>query len=144
MDHDDMRAGDSDRQVVAERLKTALDEGRLDRGEYDERLRKTYAAKTYGDLNGLLDGLPGVVPSPQARSQAYQAPAAAPPPAEPRGNGLGFMAGGLGIFLLCTLIWLLTSIGSGFYYFWPVWTLFPFLLAVIARFAGGGSRGQNR
>ena len=44
MGRDEMRAGDADRQAVADRLKTALDEGRLDLNEYDERLQKTYAA----------------------------------------------------------------------------------------------------
>lgn len=57
-----MRAGDSDRQAVVDQLKTALDEGRLDLSEYDERLQRTYAAKTYEDLDGLLDDLPGTVP----------------------------------------------------------------------------------
>ena len=50
-----MRAGDADRQAVADSLKPALDEGRLDLHEYDERLQRAYAAKTYGDLDGLLD-----------------------------------------------------------------------------------------
>src|ERR687885_815865 len=47
----DMRASDADRTVVAERLQTALDEGRLSLTEYDERLQQTYAARTYGDLD---------------------------------------------------------------------------------------------
>ena len=62
-----MRAGDADRQAVADKLRGALDEGRLDLHEYDERLQRAYAAKTYGDLNGLLDDLPDTVPA--SRSQ---------------------------------------------------------------------------
>ena len=57
-----MRAGDADRQAVADKLRGALEEGRLDLHEYDERLQRAYAAKTYGDLNGLLDDLPDTVP----------------------------------------------------------------------------------
>ena len=38
--------------AVADRLRVALDEGRLDLHEYDERLQRAYAARTYGDLDG--------------------------------------------------------------------------------------------
>jgi hypothetical protein len=70
-----MRAGDGDRKAVADQLKTALDEGRLDLSEYDERIQRAYAAKTYADLDGLLDDLPGTVPVQQSQIQ----------PAAPRG-----------------------------------------------------------
>ena len=53
-----MRAADADRERVAERLRAALEEGRLDLHEYDERLQGAYAAKTYGDLDALLTDLP--------------------------------------------------------------------------------------
>jgi hypothetical protein len=55
---DQMRASDADRERVVERLRAALQEGRLDLGEYDERMQRAYAAKTYGDLDGLLTDLP--------------------------------------------------------------------------------------
>ena len=58
MGRDEMRAADADRQAVADKLRAALDEGRLDLHEYDERLQRAYAAKTYGDLDGLLTDLP--------------------------------------------------------------------------------------
>src|SRR5262245_47581179 len=56
----DLRAGDADRERVAERLRTALDEGRLNLYEYDERLRDAYAAKTYSELDALVGDLPSV------------------------------------------------------------------------------------
>ncbi|MFD0817862.1 DUF1707 domain-containing protein, partial [Micromonospora zhanjiangensis] len=67
MERGEMRAGDADREKVAEQLRTALGEGRLDLPEYDERLQRAYAARTYADLDGLLDDLPGTVPPAQAR-----------------------------------------------------------------------------
>src|SRR6201995_109310 len=85
MGREGMRAGDSDRQAVADQLKRALDEGRLDLSEYDERLQQVYGAKTFGDLDGLLDALPGTVPPQHSQVQPV-APAvspvqdAAPPP----------------------------------------------------------------
>ena len=45
-----------------ERLRGALDEGRLSLGEYDDRLKETYAARTYGDLDVILTDLPGLRP----------------------------------------------------------------------------------
>ena len=64
---EDLRAADVDRQFVAERLKGALDEGRLDLHEYDERLQNVYAAKTYGDLDKVLADLPGFTPTAQSQ-----------------------------------------------------------------------------
>ena len=49
-DRPDMRASDADRQEVVERLRGALDEGRLKMDEYLERMGLAYEAMTYGDL----------------------------------------------------------------------------------------------
>jgi hypothetical protein len=147
MGRDEMRAADSDRQAVADKLKKALDEGRLDLTEYDERLQKTYAAKTYGDLNGLLDDLPNVAPAPVPQAEPVPQNAA-PSPMGPHHNqlmklGLGGMGG---VFVLCTVIWLATSIGSGhMQYFWPVWLLIPVALGILGRIGeGGGRRDRGR
>jgi hypothetical protein len=45
-----LRISDADRQRVAEVLRDAAAEGRIDLDELDERLEQTWAAKTYGDL----------------------------------------------------------------------------------------------
>ncbi|MEV6343327.1 DUF1707 domain-containing protein [Actinoplanes sp. NPDC051851] len=55
---DTMRAADADRRQIADQLKSALDEGRLDLGEYDERLQRAYAARTYAELLPLVGDLP--------------------------------------------------------------------------------------
>lgn len=59
---EDQRAGDSDRKQVAERLRVALDEGRLDLSEYDERLQQSFAAKTFAELDQLTADIPGTAP----------------------------------------------------------------------------------
>lgn len=146
MGRDEMRAADSDRQAVADKLKLALDEGRLDLGEYDERLQRTYAAKTYGDLSGLLDDLPGSPPA--IHPQAAPAPqAAAPAPvASSRGGQLvkAWLGGFGGTFVLCTVIWLVTSIGSGHLtYFWPVWLLIPMVLGALGQLGGRDRYGRR-
>ena len=53
-----LRAADADRHEIAERLKAALDEGRLSLAEYDERVRDAYGARTYADLLVLVADLP--------------------------------------------------------------------------------------
>lgn len=58
-----MRISDSDRQNAANRLRAALNEGRLPVGEYDDRLGRLYQAVTYGELAGLFADLPSPVPS---------------------------------------------------------------------------------
>jgi Domain of unknown function (DUF1707) len=52
------RAGDADREAVADRLRIAAGDGRIDLAELDERLTQAYAAKTYGQLQVLVADLP--------------------------------------------------------------------------------------
>lgn len=53
-----MRVSDADRHQVAEVLRRAAGEGRLDLEELEERLEHAFAAKTYGDLAPLVRDLP--------------------------------------------------------------------------------------
>ena len=142
-----MRAGDSDRKAVADQLKSALDEGRLDLSEYDERLQKTYAAKTFGDLNGLLDDLPGTVPLERSQVQpvAARAPVAAVDEQPTESSWLPRYLGPYGgVFLVCVLIWLITSVSAGhLVYFWPVWMAIPLILGFFG-FWGGHNRDSRR
>ena len=145
MGREGMRAGDSDRKAVADQLKTALDEGRLDLSEYDERLQQTYAAKTFADLDGLLDDLPGTVPPQQSQVQpAAPAGAPAPAPAHSVAAQWARWTGPYGgAFLVCVLIWAVTSASAGhLVYFWPVWMLIPIVLGVGGQWFGY-SHGQS-
>src|SRR5690348_12069148 len=139
MGRDEMRAGDADRKAVADQLKTALDEGRLDLSEYDERLQRTYGAKTFGDLHGLLDDLPGTVPVANSQLQPAPPPAPAPAPAAPGVSGeqvARWLGPYGGVFLVCVLIWLITSVAAGHLaYFWPVWLLIPMVLGVVGQYS---------
>ena len=53
------RAADADRERVVEMLNKAYGEGRLSIEEFDERMGRAYEAKTYGDLDRLVEDLPG-------------------------------------------------------------------------------------
>jgi|SRR4051812_5680117 len=146
MGREDMRAGDVDRKAVADQLKTALDEGRLDLGEYDERIQRAYAAKTFRDLDGLLDDLPGTVPVQQSQVQPAApvgVPASTTRP-RPTGNQVAHWVGPYaGVILVCVVIWLITSVTAGHLtYFWPVWMLIPLIFGVFGQMFGqGGSTG---
>jgi Domain of unknown function (DUF1707) len=53
-----IRVSDSERNAVAELLGQHYADGRLDQAEFDDRVSRTMAAKTRGDLQGLFDDLP--------------------------------------------------------------------------------------
>src|SRR3954447_6868372 len=77
-DPSQLRISDSDRHRVAEVLRTAAGEGRLDLEELDQRLEATYAARTYADLVPITLDLPA---HPHARPVAT--PAATSPQVVP-------------------------------------------------------------
>jgi len=54
----ELRASDADRERVAEVLRDALAEGRLDMEEFTERLETTFKARTYGELAPITRDLP--------------------------------------------------------------------------------------
>jgi hypothetical protein len=53
------RASDADRELVADRLRHATAEGRLSPDELEERLEAVFTARTYGELDAVVDDLPG-------------------------------------------------------------------------------------
>jgi hypothetical protein len=53
-----MRISDAERKEVTDTLSRHYADGRLDTTEFDERVGKVIAAKTRGDLAGILDDLP--------------------------------------------------------------------------------------
>src|SRR3712207_9571699 len=88
-----MRAADAARAAVAAQLGEQMSAGRLTVVEYDERLARAYAARTYGELEELTADLPRPAAQPPAPAPVEQHPAAthgwqhggwsggAPPPA---------------------------------------------------------------
>ncbi|OEJ26710.1 hypothetical protein AS594_21665 [Streptomyces agglomeratus] len=54
----EMRASDAERERVAEVLREAVAEGRLDMEEFDQRLDAVYKARTHGELEPLVRDLP--------------------------------------------------------------------------------------
>ena len=59
-----MLASHQDRDRAVEYLTTAFAEGRMAKEEYDARMGQALAARTYADLDVLMDDLPGAQPPP--------------------------------------------------------------------------------
>jgi hypothetical protein len=88
----ELRAGDADRDRVAQVLRDAAGEGRLTLEELDERLDAVYAAKTYADLEPLTRDLPatGTSAAPAPQSGADWRPIDGAPSWS---TGIGIMSG---------------------------------------------------
>ena len=73
--HASMRASSADRERAVDVLKAGFAEGRLTQDEYNDRMGRAYAARTYGDLAALTADLPtGPLPLPALPVPAYQPP----------------------------------------------------------------------
>ncbi len=143
-DRQHMRASDADRQQVIDRLRAALDEGRLKMEEYVDRMGLASQAVTYGDLAPLCADLPesGAVARPDPRPPA---PAAAPPPpAVARRRGMPTALKVLwtiwGAAVSVNLvIWFIVSVSvHHLIYLWPVWVAGPLGAVLLAVSVGVG------
>jgi hypothetical protein len=73
----ELRASDTDRERVADALREAAGQGRIDMDELEERLEAVYAAKTYGELLPITRDLPADGATPRLVSSASAMPVAA-------------------------------------------------------------------
>ncbi|GAA4571381.1 DUF1707 domain-containing protein [Micromonospora coerulea] len=153
---DGMRAADADRQETADRLRAALDEGRIDLYEYDERLQRAYGAKTYGELGEVLADLPGPAPAERSALAPRQpGPAGvAPVPVAPASGAPGTGTTGwllevwtpwLRVAAILTAIWVLSAVGAReLNFYWPVWAIGPWGAVLLIRTANGLAGGEPR
>jgi Domain of unknown function (DUF1707)/Domain of unknown function (DUF4190) len=73
--HASMRASSADRERTVDVLKAGFTEGRLTQDEYNDRMGRAYASRTYGELMALVADLPAG-PLPGWPVPAYDAPPA--------------------------------------------------------------------
>jgi hypothetical protein len=150
----EMRVSDRERQAAADRLKGALEEGRLDFAEYDHRLGLAYGSTTYGDLDQLFADLPSAPPAPVA-VRAAAAPAAPAARRQPDALARGFAGLPIALKILWSIwgtamainltVWTLVGVGNGeLTYFWPIWLLVPGAALAGATFATNAVRGAHR
>ena len=144
MPEPDLRAADADRAAVASALGTHMADGRLTVDEYDERLARAYAARTYGELDQLTADLPGGHPRAEAVRREHPHPVSACGPGSWNRGGHDGSAW-LRTALIVLTIWAITSIGSGaFLYFWPIWVIGPWGAILLARTLSGGNIRRQR
>jgi hypothetical protein len=137
-DRELMRASDADRQQVVDRLRAALEDGRLKQEEFTERMGLAYQAVTYGDLAKLLADLPPASPQPEPR--LAPAPAASPAAAAKRSVFADLPTPlkalwtiWLAAVSINVVIWVLVVGTSGhFIYPWPLWVAGPYGAALLA------------
>ncbi|GAA3120836.1 DUF1707 domain-containing protein [Planomonospora alba] len=122
-----MRASDDDRDKVASVLREHYAQGRLTVEEFDERLERLYASKTYGELAVLTSDLPGV----DLRSLPEVPSGRRPERPDPgRSQKTALLAMWTPWAVAGTVNWVVWfSIGAGdgfdFPYPWPLWVMGP-------------------
>lgn len=129
----ELRAGDRDRQEIVDRLRGALEDGRLTMDEYLDRMALAYQAVTYADLAPLCADLPAAAP------RAAGALRSASPAAR-----LGVLAGlpmvlrvkwtiWLTAVLINVVVWALVSGTTGHLQCpWPLWVAGPWGAVLLA------------
>lgn len=136
-----MRASDADRQEVVERLRAALDEGRLKMDEYLERMGLASEAVTYGDLAPLYADLPESGSVARREPAATPAPARTAPPAPVRRTGFAGLPTPLKVLwtiwgaavLVNIVVWgLASATAAQLIYPWPVWVAGPWGAVLLA------------
>src|SRR5262249_31043768 len=101
----DTFASDAEREAVADRLRVAAGEGRLTADELSDRLGVVYSARTHGELESAVAGLP------------EPAEPSAPPRATRRRASRRLRRAAIyyvPIVLFCILVWAITGADSSF------------------------------
>lgn len=130
----EQRAADGDREAVAERLRAAVGEGRLDLDEFDDRVGRAYRARTYGELDPLVADLP----RPPTAGQP-----ATTPVAHPVGGWLRDLWRPWAVTVsICLAVWLITLVSAGAIYFWPAWVAAPWGAVLVGRTVYGLASGE--
>ena len=131
---DRMRAGDADREQVAEKLRSAHADGRLDLTEYDERVQQAWAARTYGELEALTADLPQAQPSkPDARPKARQAHRQC----RNGSAGRAAVSAWAGASLINLVIWAIVCLSTmSWTYPWWIWVAGPWGAVLLAGWIG--------
>ena len=120
-----LRAADADRSAVATVLGEHMAAGRLTVAEYEERLTRAYAAKTYGELAELTTDLPDTVPARRTDAAPERTSADDVVIHGWRADPQSWRSWSTTAAIVIS-IWAITSLASWeFLYFWPIWVLGP-------------------
>ena len=117
---DGLRASDDDREQLVSELNEHSVAGRLSTEDLEERSRAAYSAQTLGELDALRGDLPITPRTAMVRASARRA--------ELTRRLIQETGGSLGVFAVCTVIWLVSDSHRG--QFWPVWVLLVVVMSL--------------
>jgi hypothetical protein len=141
-----LRAADKDRTALATVLGEHMAAGRLSVAEYEERLARAYAAKTYGELAELTTDLPAA-PAPARAGVAPPARRADLPDRQHGWHDADAWAwrSWASTAAIVLTIWAVTSLASWeFRYFWPIWVIGPWgAVLLVQLFTNGRDDGPG-
>jgi hypothetical protein len=118
-----LRVSDEKRERTAPDIREHFAAGRLSEEELSERVQAVYSARTEQDLRALLADLPQLPASP-----AQQKAELAARRAQLQRRLLQETGGGAALFLLCTVIWLVSGAHGQF---WPIWVALVILIPLL-------------
>jgi hypothetical protein len=129
-----MRVSDAERAKIQDGLRRAHDVGQLDLGEFDERVRSVWAARTRGELDRVTADLPALPPEPR------------------RGAVFSDTGGGIAMRVLTIIwsslsvvslsIWGLVALSTGSSLWW-LWLSVPPGLALVVLYLAGIGRPRR-
>jgi Domain of unknown function (DUF1707)/2TM domain len=129
-----LRASDADRERFVAALRQHHAEGRLTLEELDERTERAYAARTLGDLDALGTDLPPLTApapaGPPPRPDPGDLPPRMRPPGPRRAAAKAALIRSLLWFGMVSVILLVVWAVTGADYFWPVWPILGFMIAI--------------
>jgi Domain of unknown function (DUF1707)/2TM domain len=121
-----MRVSDADREQFVEALRQHHVDGRLTAEELADRTERAYAARTFGDLDALAADLPPL----QSPAPAAGPPSGARPPGARRAAAKAALLRTVLWFGMISVVLLVVWAMTGADYFWPIWPILGFLIAV--------------
>ena len=109
----ELRASDEQRERAAQEIREHFAAGRLTDEELSDRVQAAYSARTEHDLTQLLSDLPKLPATPAQQKAEIGARRR-----QLQRRLLQETGGGAALFLLCTVIWLVSGAHGQF---WPMW-----------------------
>jgi Domain of unknown function (DUF1707) len=122
-DRADLRVSDEERERAANEIREHFAAGRLSDDELGDRLSAVYRAQTVQELGALRADLPALPPTPQQqRAELAQRRSML------QRQLLQQTGGGVGVFAICTVIWLAAGAHGQF---WPIWVALVAVLPLL-------------
>ena len=117
---DGVRVSDEDRERAAAEIREHYAAGRLNEDELSDRLNAVYTARTGTELAAVRTDLP-VLPANERAELARRR-------SQLQRRLLQEAGGGVGAFLVCTVIWVATGAAGTF---WPIWVALIALIPLL-------------